>query len=217
MAMLDVVGPVMIGPSSSHTLGAVRIGRFVNELIDGIPDIVTFYLCGSFATTYKGHGTDRALVGGILGMKDDDENIRNSIMIAESLGLDFKFDIFENDEIHPNTVRIECQKNGIIHDIWGSSIGGGAIEIFKINGVECSLDGKTPVIFIVNRDIPGALSRILSKLDINVANLYLKRLNKLKLTAAAIIELDKSPENRILKELGDLDVVLEMYYIPQIF
>jgi len=217
MAMLDVVGPVMIGPSSSHTLGAVRIGRFVNELIDGIPDIVTFYLCGSFATTYKGHGTDRALVGGILGMKDDDENIRNSIRIAESLGLDFKFDIFENDEIHPNTVRIECQKNGIIHDIWGSSIGGGAIEIFKINGVECSLDGKAPVIFIVNRDIPGALSRILSKLDINVANLYLKRLNKLKLTAAAIIELDKSPENRILKELGDLDVVLEMYYIPQIF
>ncbi|MDI3472743.1 MAG: L-serine dehydratase [Thermotogaceae bacterium] len=217
MSILDVVGPVMIGPSSSHTLGAIRIGRFVNRLLGEKPDSVVFYLCGSFSKTYKGHGTDRALLGGVLGMADDDENIKKSIEIASSTGLAFRFSAFENEEVHPNTVRIECQKNGILHDVWGASIGGGAINIFRVNGVECSLNGKAPVIFVVNRDVPGALSKILNKLEINVANLYLKRLNRLKLTAAAIIELDDAPSKKTLEELKKLDVVLELYYIPKIF
>jgi len=216
MSMLDVVGPLMVGPSSSHTLGAVRIGRFVNKLVGGIPDSVSFYLYGSFATTYKGHGTDKALLGGIIGMRDDDEDIKKSIDIAKAMKLRFDFKEVKFDNIHPNTVRIECQKNGIAHDVWGSSIGGGAINIFRINGVECSLNGKSPVLFVVNKDVPGALSKILSRVDINVANLYLKRLNRLKLIAAAIIELDEPLDDKTIHELKNLDVVLEIYHIPKV-
>lgn len=106
VGIFDVIGPVMVGPSSSHTAGAVRIGAIANKICGGIPARVDFYLHGSFAETYLGHGTDNALVGGILGMSPSDERLRNSFKYAREKGLDFEFNTIDLGDVHPNTIKM---------------------------------------------------------------------------------------------------------------
>lgn len=212
MGLLEVSGPVMIGPSSSHTLGALRIARFVYKLM-GIPKSVVFVLHGSFALTYKGHGTDRALLAGILGLKPDDPKVKDAYKLAEQVGLRFEFEFADLGDVHPNTVLIKAQKGNLYNEVEGSSIGGGAIRITKINGVECSLAGDYPALVIVNKDKPGALKGILDCISVNIANVYLRRVNALEGIALTIIELDENPSDDVLECIRTLKNVIEVYAV----
>jgi len=211
MNLLKVVGPVMVGPSSSHTLGALRIAQFVYELIGGIPNEVTFILHESFSKTHRGHGTDRALLAGILGLKQDDPNIKNAYDIAKSKELKYSFIVEDLGDVHPNTVRIKVFKDGIPHEIEGSSIGGGDIKITFIDSVSCELSWDYDTLVIVNKDAPSALKSILDVIKVNVANLYLRRINLLQEKAITIIELDEPIEN--IEEIKKSPYVYECYFI----
>lgn len=210
MGLLEVSGPVMIGPSSSHTLGALKISRFVYKLM-GVPSKVIFTLHGSFAMTYKGHGTDRALLAGIIGLRADDPNVKNAYIIAQQKKLTYSFEFEDLGDVHPNTVLVKAWKGDLYNEIEGSSIGGGAIRITKINGVECMLTGEYPTFIITNKDRPGALKNILNCVKQNVANVYLRRVNILQGIAVSIIELDENPDKNSIKCLKELDCVIEMY------
>jgi L-serine dehydratase len=211
MNLLKVVGPIMVGPSSSHTLGALRISRFVYKLIGGIPDEVSFILHEPFSKTYKGHGTDRALLAGILGLKQDDPNIKKAYEIAKIKNLKVNFMIEDLGEVHPNSVRIKVLKDGIPHEIEGSSIGGGDIKITFIDSVSCELSWDYDTLVIVNKDAPSALKSILDVIKVNVANLYLRRVNLLQERAVTIIELDEPIEN--IEEIKRSPYVYECYFI----
>ncbi|MGQ9856950.1 MAG: L-serine ammonia-lyase, iron-sulfur-dependent subunit beta [Fervidobacterium sp.] len=212
MGLIEVSGPVMTGPSSSHTLGALKIARFIYKLM-GTPDSVVFTLHGSFALTYKGHGTDRALLAGIMGIKPDDPKVKDAYKIAEENGLKFEFEFADLGDVHPNTVLIKAKKGEIYNEVEGSSIGGGAIRITKINGVDCSLEGNLPALVVVNKDRPGALKSILDCLDVNIANVYLRRINALQGIALTIIELDENPKAEVVECLRNLKCVLEVYQV----
>jgi len=216
MSLLDVAGPVMIGPSSSHTLGALRIGLFVNYLFGGAPEKVDFYLHQSFAETFEGHGTDRALIAGILGYDQDDPEVKNSLIDARRKKIKFNFLSADLGDVHPNTVKIEAWSGRNFQEVWGSSIGAGMIRIIQINGIECALTGSYPSLVIVNKDTPNALGKILQKIEVNVANLYLKRINKLLSKAMSIIELDEEMRYSNLFDIKSLDVVEEAYYINKL-
>lgn len=178
-SVFDIIGPVMIGPSSSHTAGAVRIGRVVHSIFGIIPDEVTFHLYNSFAKTYQGHGTDKALVAGIMGMDTDNPDIKNSLEIAHNKGIKIYWDILKDSNApHPNTVKISVKKDDKEMSITGISIGGGNIQVTELNGFSVSLSMNTPTIIIVHQDIPGMIAHvtdILSDFDINIAQMNVTR------------------------------------------
>ncbi|MBB6062519.1 L-serine dehydratase [Thermosipho japonicus] len=211
MSLLKILGPVMVGPSSSHTLGALKISRFAYKLVGKTPDKVTFLLHGSFSKTYKGHGTDRALLAGIMGFKQDDPRIKDAFEVAKERGLEYSFEIQDLGEVHPNTVRIKFEVEGIVHEIEGSSIGGGDIKITNIDSVPCDLSWDYDTLVIVNKDIPKALEKILDAINVNVANLYLRRINALLERALTIVELDEPVDN--LEEIKKIPYVYECYFI----
>lgn len=211
MSILKVLGPVMVGPSSSHTLGALKIARFAYKLTGKIPEKVTFILHGSFSKTYKGHGTDRALLAGIMGMKQDDPNIKHAFEIANQKKIDYSFQVQDLGDVHPNTVRIKLETDETTHEIEGSSIGGGDIKITSIDSVPCDLSWDYDTLVIVNKDIPKALEKILEEINVNVANLYLRRINALLEKALTIIELDE-PINDI-ENIKNIPYVYECYFI----
>ncbi|SHE57030.1 L-serine ammonia-lyase [Marinitoga hydrogenitolerans DSM 16785] len=211
MSMLDVVGPVMVGPSSSHTLGALKIARFAYKLFGEKPEKVEYYLHGSFAKTYLGHGTDRALIAGILGLREYDYEIKNAYNLAKKQNLKYSFIESDLGDVHPNTVLIRMFKDKKINEIQGASVGGGAIKITKINGVDCDLSGDYNTLIIVNKDIKGALENILKIIHVNVANLYLKRTNIIEGKSLTILELDEKPIN--LNELEKLECVIKYFYV----
>lgn len=208
-SVFDILGPVMIGPSSSHTAGAARIGKIARELTDNSFYKVTFYLHGSFAKTYKGHGTDKALVAGILGMNPSDERIRNSLEIAEDKGIEIEFIEEDLGYVHPNTVKILFHYKNIGNFyVVGSSIGGGNVVITNINGTNVEFSGDYPTILIKYNDRKGAISRIssiLSNHDINIATMKVTRENKI---ATMITELDSAIEDSIIDEISSLDGIL---------
>lgn len=184
LSIRDIIGPVMIGPSSSHTAGALRIARMCRRLLSGEPARATFYLYGSFAHTYRGHGTDRALVAGIMGMEPDDERIRDSFELAREAGLAFEF-VPRGDETdidHPNTVDIEVEDaGGSITSMRGESIGGGAAVISRINGIDVRLTGEYHSIVVKQYDRRGVLAHIatcLKVFDVNIATTSLFRKKK---------------------------------------
>ena len=192
-SVFDIIGPVMIGPSSSHTAGAVRIGKIVNSIFGEIPEEVTFQLYNSFAKTYQGHGTDKALVAGILGMDTDDPEIKNSLEIAHQKGIKLYWSILKDSNApHPNTAKITVKKGSKDMSITGVSIGGGNIEVTELNGFSVSLKMNTPTLIIVHQDIPGMIARvtdILSDYNINIAQMNVTR-EKAGEKAIMIIEVD---------------------------
>ena len=192
-SVFDIIGPVMIGPSSSHTAGAVRIGKIVNSIFGEIPEEVTFQLYNSFAKTYQGHGTDKALVAGILGMDTDDPEIKNSLEIAHRKGIKLYWNILKDSNApHPNTAKITVKKGSKDMSITGVSIGGGNIEVTELNGFSVSLKMNTPTLIIVHQDIPGMFARvtdILSDYNINIAQMNVTR-EKAGEKAIMIIEVD---------------------------
>ncbi len=193
LQVFDIIGPIMIGPSSSHTAGAVRIGKYARSVLGTRPVKAVIRFSGSFAKTYKGHGTDKAVIAGILGMDTDDDRIRNSMNIAKEEGLDFTFIEEDIDGAHPNTAEITLtDETGRSALIQGASIGGGNIVVNKINDTEVSISGKSDTLVIPHDDIPGMIAvvtNILADKGVNVHGFSLGRDRKGG-TAVMTIEID---------------------------
>ena len=220
ISIFDIIGPNMIGPSSSHTAGALRIAHLAGKLAPSKILSVTFTLYGSFAWTYKGHGTDRALVGGILGFLPDDERIRDSFEIAAEQGLEYKF--IENTvekDLHPNTVDIllHCEQDTII-SLRGESIGGGNALIRRLNGIDIALTGAYPTIIVHHKDQKGVLAYITtvcSGIDLNIA--FMKVYRKAKGDSAyAIIEVDSDINPSITSVLKCHEAIIDATIVPAI-
>lgn len=200
ISVFDVMGPNMIGPSSSHTAGAARISFLAQKMINGPLKKVEFTLYGSFSRTYKGHGTDRALLGGIMGFSTDDMRIRNSFEIAEKKGLEFTFtpNKLETD-IHPNTVDIHMvNESGQEMTVRGESLGGGKVRIVRINSVQVDFTGEYSAVIVTHQDKPGVVAYItkcLSDRNVNIAFMRLFRESKGEI-AYTIVESDgRLPED----------------------
>ena len=182
MNIFDIVGPVMIGPSSSHTAGAVRIGKIASLLMKEKIVQADVKLYGSFAKTYRGHGTDKALIGGILGMNPDDERIRDSIEIAKQEGIKIQFQEMKESVSHPNTATISLYgENGEHITVTGSSIGGGNIFVSEIDGMGVAINGHDDTLIVVHKDVPGIVGKVaefLGNCEINVCNMALSRENR---------------------------------------
>ncbi len=193
MNISDIIGPIMIGPSSSHTAGVVKIGLLVNRILDYSPKNVTVVWYGSFAKTYVGHGSDKAIIAGLLGMNTFDERIRNSLEIAQEEGLKFSFQTASNDGFHPNTLKIiSYNDNGDKKEILASSLGGGAAVIKKIDDIDVYIDGSYDTIFIKHKDEKGVIKEvtdILYKYHINIATMRVLRSEKSG-KAIMLIEID---------------------------
>ncbi|MDD3840037.1 MAG: L-serine ammonia-lyase, iron-sulfur-dependent subunit beta [Clostridia bacterium] len=215
-SVFDIIGPVMVGPSSSHTAGAVRLARAAASICSGKVVDVKFELHGSFAKTYKGHGTDKALVAGIMGMKPDDDKIRDAFSIAKEKDISFSFQEADLGDVHPNTVKFIVKTENDEHlEIVGSSIGGGEIIITELNGERLEITGRYPTIVTKHMDKPGVIAKVSSVLalfNINVAFMKVYRNNK-GLTASMILETDQMPsENAVecilqIPEIKDVKLV----------
>ena len=177
--VFDIMGPIMVGPSSSHTAGAVRIGRMARTLLGDEPVKAVLLLHGSFAETGVGHGTDKALIAGLLGMATDDLDIPNSFEIAEERGLKFSFDEVDLWEAHPNSVKMEVTgASGRRMKMQASSIGGGRISVDKLDGVWVSFSGDYHTLIIQNMDNQSNLADVTTALSlarVNVANMSMHR------------------------------------------
>ena len=194
ISVFDVIGPNMIGPSSSHTAGADSLAFLAQKMINGPLKKVDFTLYGSFAKTYRGHGTDRALLGGIMGFTTDDKRIPDSFSIAEEKGLEYHFHINETEEVdHPNTVDITMvNEDGQTLTVRGESLGGGKIRISRINQVDVDFTGEYSTVIVVQQDKPGVvahITKVLSDKGVNIAFMRLFRESKGN-TAYTIVESD---------------------------
>ena len=195
ISVFDVIGPNMVGPSSSHTAGACSIARLARKMLGEPARSVEFTLYGSFAGTWKGHGTDRALLGGIMGFATDDVRIRDSFEIAEERGITFRFIPDEKEtDIHPNTVDIRMvNDSGAVMTVRGESLGGGKVKIVRINQVQVDFTGEFNAVIIIQQDRPGVAAHItkcLSDLGVNIAFMRIFRESKGE-TAYTIVESDE--------------------------
>jgi L-serine dehydratase len=210
VSLLDIIGPVMVGPSSSHTAGACRLGLLARGLVGGTPHSALIELHGSFARTGEGHGTDKALVAGLLGFRPDDERIRTALEIAENEGLDYRFEKTTlSDSAHPNTVRMNLERGDLKACLVGSSLGAGRVLVTEIDGYPVEVTGNFHTIALVAEDRKGSIARITSILadhDINIATLRLTRKQKGG-DAFMVIECDESPGEGVRDELRALDWV----------
>ncbi|WP_312833015.1 L-serine ammonia-lyase, iron-sulfur-dependent subunit beta [Sedimentibacter saalensis] len=206
-SVFDIIGPIMIGPSSSHTAGAAKLAKIARTVAGGKIIKVDFILHGSFAETYKGHGTDKALVAGILGMDPWDEDLRNSFELAAKEGIEYNFIAADLGDVHPNTVRFVMTKaDGNLAVVMGSSIGGGNIIVFDIDGQEVEFTGERPTLLTKHKDIPGVLSQIANILydeNINIANMRVYRNEKGK-EATMAIETDSIIPEKLLEKVRDI-------------
>ena len=179
MNIFDIVGPVMVGPSSSHTAGAVRIGYVSRKLLGEPIESVQLLLYGSFLATGKGHGTDRALVAGLLGMQPDDERVPFAFEEADRVGMAFTFGEANLKEAHPNSVVLKMTgKSGRELEVIAASLGGGRMKICKLDGMEANFCAEYPTLIVQNVDQPGCVAKVttmLSDLGINIATLKLYR------------------------------------------
>lgn len=212
MDVFDIIGPVMIGPSSSHTAGAARIGRYALNILGTEPVRADIYFSGSFAKTYKGHGTDKAIVAGILGMDTDDPGIKYSFDTAEHRGLEFYFHTCEIENSHPNTAFVVLtSEKGRKVEVQGASIGGGNIIITKINGTPVEITGKFTTMIVLHKNIPGMISdvtSVLAKYGINIGRFDLRR-NPRGGRGVMIIELDSDLPEHINDEIKAMDNVID--------
>lgn len=209
-SVFDIIGPIMIGPSSSHTAGAARIGKVARSLFRRQPEWVDIHLYGSFAKTYKGHGTDVAIIGGILDFETDDERIIHSIKIAEADGMVIRF--LEEDAVpdHPNTVKIRMGDEKGEMEMVGISIGGGKIEIIELNGFVLKLSGQHPAILVEHTDKFGAIANVATVLatrEINIGHMEVSR-KEMGKKALMTIEVDQNIEDTVLDEIEKLPSIL---------
>ncbi len=207
-SVFDIIGPVMIGPSSSHTAGAVRIGKIVSAIFGEKPTEVEFQLYNSFAKTYRGHGTDVALVAGILGMETDDPRIPNALDIAREEGVKiyWKINKDSSNAPHPNTTKIIIRNAEKSLSATGISIGGGNIQVTELNGFAVNLNMNTPTIIIVHQDIPGMIAHVteyLSNYNVNIAQMNVTR-ERAGEKAIMIIEVDSRDCQEAIEEIRQI-------------
>ena len=214
--VFDILGPIMVGPSSSHTAGAARLAKVARAIAGGKVKKVTFLLHGSFGKTYKGHGTDRALVAGILGMEPSDIRLRDSLKIAENEGLEVIFKEEDLGDAHPNTVKFLIEtEDGSESEIVGSSIGGGSIAIKEVNGNKVKFSGDYPTLIISHMDVPGVISKVTSILyyeGINIAYMKVFRSQKGR-EATMIFETDAKIGKTVIDEIESIEYISKVINI----
>lgn len=216
MNIFDILGPVMVGPSSSHTAGAVKIGLIAAELLKDTPIEATIYLHGSFSSTGIGHGTDKALIAGLLGMRPDDINIPKSFEMAQKKGLQFGFENITIKDAHPNTALLDLKgKNGRAIEIQASSIGGGRIMVNKLDGIDVNFTSEKPTLIVHNIDQPGHVAEVTSMLShksVNIATMQLYR-DKRGGYAVMVLETDQAIPLEAIHWLEHLEGILKVTYI----
>ncbi|MDA8228878.1 MAG: L-serine ammonia-lyase, iron-sulfur-dependent subunit beta [Desulfitobacterium hafniense] len=210
--VFDLIGPIMVGPSSSHTAGAVRLGAMALKILGGDLAEGKITLHGSFAETGKGHGTDLALVAGLLGLKPDDERIVEAKQLAQAKGINISFEKSNPPDAHPNSVTFELtDKLGKQVRVFGSSIGGGRIIIKGINEFNVEIMGDYPTLVILNRDLPGVVAQVTSLLattQINIAQMRVSR-EKRGAKALTVVETDQTIEPAALELMRKLPSVYQ--------
>ncbi|MGN1422872.1 MAG: L-serine ammonia-lyase, iron-sulfur-dependent subunit beta [Oscillospiraceae bacterium] len=208
VSIFSVIGPVMIGPSSSHTAGAARLSGAAAMIFGRRVKSVSFGLCGSFAKTWRGHGTDLALAAGAIGLSADDERLPRAFELAAAMGVSVSFYETEIESAHENTVRmVFTDYDGYSEEIIGSSTGGGQILITSVDGFPTELDLTKPALLLWQRDEKGivsAVSGVLAAHDLNIAQMKLIRRSKGG-TACCVIETDLAIPEEIAAEIAQLD------------
>lgn len=216
MNLFDILGPIMVGPSSSHTAGAVRIGYTARTLLGSTPKKANIGLHGSFAATGRGHGTDRALVAGLLGMKPDDMRIPESFEIAKEQGLEFAIENIQIAGAHPNTARlVVTDKSENTLEMQASSLGGGRILINKLDGITVNCTGAGSTLIVHNQDHPGHVAEVttmLAQRGINIATLQLYR-NKRGGDAVMVIEIDQPVPEDAVRWLEQKKGIMKVTYL----
>lgn len=216
MNLFDIIGPVMVGPSSSHTAGAVRIGNIARKLMGEDIEKALIYFHGSFQLTGKGHGTDKALLAGLMNMPVDDPRIPNSFAIADTRGMAYGFFPIDLGDVHPNTVKLVLEGiHGRHREIVGCSIGGGRIEITEIDGLSVSFGGDYPTLVIRNQDIPGQIQQVttfLAEENINIGSMHLYRSAR-GADAVMVIECDREIPEDIIPALEGLRGIVRVTYL----
>ncbi|HEY0651995.1 MAG TPA: L-serine ammonia-lyase, iron-sulfur-dependent subunit beta [Chryseosolibacter sp.] len=218
-SVFDMIGPIMIGPSSSHTAGVVRISRTAFKLLGGRPDEAEIIFYNSFARTYEGHGSDRAIIAGLLDYKTDDKRIKDALDIAAKEGLKYTFKSIGNaSALHPNTIRLNLKKGNKKIEVLGESKGGGIINIAEVNGFKADFSANLHTIIITAADVKGSIafiSDILAHDDCNIATMSVSRKGKNDV-ACLVIEMDSGIKPVTLEYLRSLSWVKEVIYIPDI-
>ena len=216
MNIFDIMGPVMVGPSSSHTAGAVRIGLITRKLLGRPPVRAELLLHGSFAATGKGHGTDKALVAGLLGMSPDDPDIPRSFLLAERAGMLVRLGSIVLRGAHPNSVLLKVEdERGNTLEVNASSLGGGRVRVNAIDELDASFTGEYPTLIIRNEDRPGAVaevSAILSRRQVNIATMQLYR-NMRGGLAVMVLESDQAIWQEAIEELRACPGIVRVTYL----
>ncbi len=215
MNLLDIIGPVMVGPSSSHTAGAVKIGRVSRKLLDERIVKADIYFHGSFRATGKGHGTDKALIAGLLGMQVDDSAIPRSFEIAKEEGMEFHIEGIDLGDVHPNTVKMKLTgESGKTLEVVAASIGGGRIEICELDGLVAKFSGECPTLIVHNIDQPGRVTDVTSMLahtSVNIAAMQLYRAKRGG-NSVMVLECDNEVPKEVLKWVERMEGILKVTY-----
>ncbi|MBB5334981.1 L-serine ammonia-lyase, iron-sulfur-dependent subunit beta [Pectinatus brassicae] len=210
MGIFDIIGPVMIGPSSSHTAGAARIGLLAHYILKEKPVQAAITFFGSFAKTYRGHGTDKAIIAGLLGYSADDPALREAFSLAKKANLTVSINTSENESNHPNTAQLQLVGcNGKKLDIVGISLGGGKVSISQINGFDCDVSGENYTLLSVYNDQSGVVSLVssfIAEKNINISQMRVFRKGKHK-QAVMIIETDGQIPNEIVDKISSLPIM----------
>ena len=207
MNILDIIGPIMIGPSSSHTAGAVRLALLAKNIFNEKIIKADIYLHGSFADTYKGHGTDLALIAGLLGLKPDDQGIPRAYQLAAEAGMQVNIQKTNLGELmHPNSVKFNLHSEQNSCEVTGCSLGGGRVTVSKVDGFEVDITGSMPLLLVFHKDRPGIISLvsgILANSEINIAQMKVFRQNKGGL-ASMVLEVDQPIDKTVLAAVANL-------------
>jgi L-serine dehydratase len=218
-SVFDMIGPIMIGPSSSHTAGVVRIGRVARRLLGGKPEQADIIFYNSFARTYEGHGSDRAIIAGLLDYKTDDKRIKDALEIAPTEGLKYTFKSIANaSALHPNTIRLTLRLGDRSIEVLGESKGGGLINIAEVDGFKADFSASLHTLVITARDVKGSIafiSDVLAHDDCNIATMSVSRKGKNDV-ACLVIEMDSGLKPVTLEYLRSLSWIQEVIYIPDI-
>ncbi len=218
-SVFDMIGPVMIGPSSSHTAGVVRIARTALKLLGNIPEEADIIFYNSFARTYEGHGSDRAIIAGLLDFKTDDKRIKDSLELAKENKLTYHFKSIGNaSALHPNTIKLNLRLGERKIEVIGESRGGGVINIAEVNGFKADFSASLHTLIIFAADVKGSiafLANVLAHDDCNIATMSVSRKGKNDL-ACLVIEMDSGVKPVTLEYVRSLSWVKEVIYIPDI-
>ena len=217
--IFDMIGPVMIGPSSSHTAGVVRIGRVTNKILGGMPEQADIVFYNSVARTYEGHGSNRAILAGLMDYRTDDKRIKTALDLTKEAGLSYKFrSIGSASTFHPNSIRVIASREDKKVEVLGESRGGGVIRIKEVNGFDANFTASLHTLIIEADDVKGSIAfftEVLSQDDCNIATMTVSRKGRNDL-ACLILEMDSGIDDITLHYLKKRRWVHKVIYIPDI-